>query len=242
MRRNTLLPREHGAYAQLLAPLLAALIVGSPGLAAALLSIAACAAFLANEPLLVVLGHRGRRLAESAGAAARARLRLTGAIAISAGVAGLALAPHAIPAALLVALPVVLLGSLAWRRAVHSLGGELVAAIALPGASVPIAVAAGIPLLAACASWLAWSLGYSASVVAVHHVIERRRGPTPDDGARVTATLGATALAAVCGLWVALPLAVTAAVVAVLAPSPRYLRTIGFVLVGASVGSIVLGI
>ena len=66
-RRRSLWPREHGAYAQLAAPLLTALVIVRPTVAAALLALAACIAFLANEPLLVVLGHRGKRMREQDG-------------------------------------------------------------------------------------------------------------------------------------------------------------------------------
>ena len=57
-----LLPREHGAYVQLLAPLtLSFLLTGGGNVAAALFAGAAIVAFVANEPLLVLLGHRGKR-------------------------------------------------------------------------------------------------------------------------------------------------------------------------------------
>src|SRR5262249_5958355 len=50
---RSLWPREHGAYAQLGAPLATALARQVPTVPAALLAAAACCAFLANEPLLV---------------------------------------------------------------------------------------------------------------------------------------------------------------------------------------------
>jgi hypothetical protein len=54
-----------------------------PTLPAVLLAIAAMSAFLANEPLLVVLGHRGRRAREIDGSRAARRLAATvGAAAI----------------------------------------------------------------------------------------------------------------------------------------------------------------
>src|SRR3954452_18893302 len=56
-------PKEHGAYGQLLFPIVTALAAGRPGTVASLLSIAALCAFLAHEPLLVLLGQRGPRAA-----------------------------------------------------------------------------------------------------------------------------------------------------------------------------------
>src|SRR5437868_1047392 len=61
MTRRSLLPREHGAYFQLGIPLIIAYLRCAANLAMVELTAAAALAFLANEPLLVVLGHRGRR-------------------------------------------------------------------------------------------------------------------------------------------------------------------------------------
>jgi len=58
-----MLPREHGAYGQLLFPLVTPLAAGRPGLAALLLTMTAVCAFLAHEPLLVLAGRRGARSA-----------------------------------------------------------------------------------------------------------------------------------------------------------------------------------
>ncbi|HEY5937251.1 MAG TPA: YwiC-like family protein, partial [Kofleriaceae bacterium] len=91
-RPRSLWPREHGAYVQLLVPLLTGLAARVPTIAAVLLAIAACAAFLANEPLLVVLGHRGARMKTRDGDRARARLVLLASIAFACGAGGLALA------------------------------------------------------------------------------------------------------------------------------------------------------
>lgn len=57
-----LLPREHGAYGQLLLSLLSALaLFGKPRLTSLLLCGAALLLFWAHEPLLLLLGHRGAR-------------------------------------------------------------------------------------------------------------------------------------------------------------------------------------
>src|SRR5262245_28487506 len=56
-----MLPREHGAYGQLLFPLVTALAVGWPTVAAYGLAVAGIALFVAHEPLLVVMGQRGVR-------------------------------------------------------------------------------------------------------------------------------------------------------------------------------------
>ena len=54
-------PREHGAYVELLAPLLTALLFLPFSTASLAYASAACALFLAHEPCLVLLGLRGAR-------------------------------------------------------------------------------------------------------------------------------------------------------------------------------------
>ena len=56
-----MLPREHGVYGQLVFPLATALTIAHAGSSSVLTATAAIALFLAHEPLVVLLGHRGRR-------------------------------------------------------------------------------------------------------------------------------------------------------------------------------------
>jgi hypothetical protein len=248
-KRRSLWPREHGAYAQLAAPIVTALVLGELRAPALLLASAAVAAFLANEPLLVVLGHRGARLAASHGPRARRRLALLTALGAGAGIWGLLLAPSAaIRISAVCAVPIVALLVLAWRRGQHSVAGELVAAIALPAASAPIAVAAGIPWDLGIVLWIAWSIGYASTVVAVHRVIARhRRPPTRADRALVT-SLGVLALAivgvgiALPALLLAIPLVAVSEVLVLRPPPASRLRTIGVVLVLATVAAIAIAI
>src|SRR4051812_9461537 len=55
-----LLPREHGAYAELLLPLTAALCI-APSSAGFAWALGASTLFLLHDPVLVLLGHRGQR-------------------------------------------------------------------------------------------------------------------------------------------------------------------------------------
>src|SRR6266540_2736363 len=133
----SLLPREHGAWGQLAMPLATGLALGRPGAAALLLVAGIVLAFLAHEPLLVVLGQRGRRVKEALGARAARRLAALGAAAVVCGVTALLLASPAArlaalaPAAL--ALPVAPLvaatrGLLPWPAALGVLPTALAAA------------------------------------------------------------------------------------------------------------------
>ena len=236
-------PREHGAYAQLGAPLLTALAVAAPTTPAIALAIAACLAFLANEPLMIVLGHRGPRMHAASGPAARLRLGITaGGAAISAGV-GLALAPpHALALAAFVAIPVLATIGLAWTKSVHSVAGELVAAAALPGAAAPVAAASGVPWQTAALLWLAWSLGYAASVVAVHEILRRQRRVAPRLLLAIAAAAVAVSAVWVRALWVAVPLVGLSAGLGVRPPSARRVRTIGVALVIASTASVAIAV
>ncbi len=80
-----LLPREHGAYAELGFPLLSGLVLGSPGAASWLFVAAAILLFLANEPLVILLGVRGRRAREEMGPAARRLVLGLGGLGAAAG-------------------------------------------------------------------------------------------------------------------------------------------------------------
>lgn len=237
---RSLLPREHGAYAQLAAPVIATCIA-APSLAGALLALAAACAFVANEPLLVVLGHRGKRMKAEDGARAMRWLVVLVVAALVAGITGLALAPHAIAAAALTIVPAVVLVGFAWQRKERTLLGELVAAITLTGAALPVAVAGGMALRSATWMWAAWAVGYALTVVAVHRVITRhKRRMQGADVSSFAAMLGAACGLAYLGLAIALPLAAAALALVIVAPSARHLRAIGFVLVGASLISLVV--
>jgi hypothetical protein len=58
-----LFPKEHGAYGQLLFPIATAFAVGRISLAGLALAGAGACAFIAHEPLLVLIGRRGPRVA-----------------------------------------------------------------------------------------------------------------------------------------------------------------------------------
>lgn len=244
---RSLLPREHGAYVQLATPLLVALVAVGVTPAGVLFALAACLAFVSNEPLLIALGHRGRRLRESDGRRARAWFAILAGAAAIAGIAGLVLAPmDARIAAAVLAVPSALLFVLGWRKQERTFLGETVAAIALTGAAAPVAVAAGMALPDALGLWLAWAIGYACTVVAVHRVIERhKRPPTRID--RVAAiTLSTLALASVAAsifaahALVVIPFAASAAALVIAPPPATKLRAIGYALIGASLISATL--
>lgn len=228
---RSLWPREHGAYVQLLVPLATALAIGVPTTPSLVLAAAAIAAFLANEPLLVILGHRGRRLQEEAGARARPRLVMFASTGVVTAVIGLALArPATLHAAAIAAIPCTVVLVLAWRREQHTLLGELVAAIAVPGMALPVAVANGSTLGPALAVWAAWSIGFASTVIAVHRVIARHKARATAVDAIALAGLVATAALLVLApfpITIAVALVATSALLIAWPPKATNLRAIG---------------
>lgn len=244
--RDPLLPREHGAYIQLFAPLATALVLRVPSVSAILIGVAATATFFGSEALLVLRGGRGARRRERDGKRAGKRARTCGAIAIASVGVGLVLAPRgAIELAGLVAIPASLALFLASRRRLHTQLGEVIAAIALAGAAAPVAAAAGVDRDEALVLWLAWSAGFATSVFAVHGVLARHR--RPDAGGRLDAHVGAVIVLAALA-WanptagVAVPLAVASAVVAGVRPSAKRLTTVGIALAISSVLSAAIAV
>lgn len=241
MARRSLWPREHGAYFQLGIPLVAALGLRAPAVAGVGWAAAACLAFLAHEPLLVMLGHRGSRMRSAEGGRARNSLIVLGGGAVILGAAAFALAPPAMRwVAALSLVPVAAVGALAWCHAEHTLAGELVAATALTGVAAPVLVAGGAAPAAAVTVWLGWALGFAASVAAVHRVMARHKRPA--SGIDVALAIGLVAVAAG-GIatatrspasLIAAPLVTIAALLVLAPPSASRLRAVGVAIAAAA--------
>lgn len=247
--KRSLWPREHGAYVQLLAPLATALAIAptAPGI---LFATAACGAFLAHEALMVARGMRGVRRRDLDGARAGSRLRWAGAITIACAIAGVVLAPaEAIRMLPLVAIPATVAMIQASRRRLHTLGGEMIAAVALSSASVPVAAAGGIARADVLLLWAAWSVGFAATVVVVHGVLANHRKSSTKTAPRRT-SFALLSIAAWVGMATliaplaapAIPLVVASLVVEIAGPSARHVRAIGIALACASVLSGALAI
>jgi YwiC-like protein len=250
------LPREHGAYGELLLPLASALAIGRPGAAAIAFTLAALLAFLAHEPLLLVLGQRGARVGATYGAGATRVLVGLGGLAAAAGIAGIAWTPAAarpatlVPAALGAAVLV-----LVWRRHERTLAGELTVAAALSSCSLAVAAAGGVPLAAALGCWITWLLAFAVVNVTVRALIERwkTRGVVdrrPAAAATAGAAIGAATLGVVhdllapAALVALLPTALTALALTIAPVAPRQLRASGWALVaatGATAASLAFG-
>lgn len=240
-----LLPREHGAYAELGFPLLTGLVLGTPTWPAWLFVAAALLFFFANEPLVILAGARGKRLQAELAAPAKARLLLLGSLGAACGLAALWLAPASarwlalVPAALAAGLaPVVLAKNL------KTLPGEFIAAAAFSSMVLPVAASGGVSGIALWGPALMWFVTTLVATLSVHAIKSRVTGAAPwvvpaaTWSARLALLL---ALAAVAWLpaWRTVALAAClplAGVIAVnhLALSPKKLKQVGWALVVAN--------
>ena len=240
-----LLPREHGAYAELGFPLLSGLLLGSPGAASVLFVAAAVLLFLANEPLVVLLGVRGKRAREEHAAGARRSLALLGGRGAGAGIAALWLAPA--PARGLALVPAVLalgLVPVVLSRNLKTLPGEVVAGAAFSAMHLPVAAAGEVAGPALWGPPVLWFAVTVSATLAVHAIKSRVTGATPWVVPAATwtarlALLGALAAWVWMPGWRSVALAAClplAGVVAVnrLALSPRKLKHVGWAVVAAN--------
>ena len=252
-----MVPREHGAYAELLFPILTVFLGGRPTASTFLLAIATIACFLANEPLLVLYGQRGARTKREGSDRAKRALLVFFLIALGAGAAGLWLAPP--QARYAVALPLILgitLVMLAIQGLERSMVGEALAATTLSSVAVPLGVSAGLSLPASLAVSLIWLVTSLLGTAIVRLTVARTKAKTDADLKSVR--LKRALLVLVCllviavgvaapygsrvGLWVlaaAVPVAVVVLAMAALRPTARRLRLIGWSLVAANLLSLI---
>lgn len=247
-----MIPREHGAYAELLFPIVTVLLGGSPTGSTWLLALGAVGAFLANEPLLVLVGQRGTRTKREEGDRAKRALLVFAALALGAGASGLVLAPRS--AQLSIVLPLLLGGMLimlAIEGLERSMFGEALAAAALSSVAVPLGLSAGLELTAALSVALIWAVTALLGTSVVRLTVARTKAKTPEALRAVglkRLALILTCLAVIAigvtapfgsrvGLWVlaaAVPVALTVLLMALLQPTAKRLRLMGWSLVAAN--------
>ena len=247
-----MLPREHGAYGQLLFPLVTALAIGRPGAAALTLSAAAIFGFLAHEPLLILLGQRGRRAAQEQ----RPRAwRWFAAWAVAAlACAALAIALMPVYARIGLSIPgglTLVLGIVIAARHERTTAGEILTALTLSSLAYPIALTAQAPSRAAVTCAAAFATAFVAATVSVRAVIMRTRRP-PAALSRIVAALALVVailglatlwrldLAAGVGVWAALPVCAVGFVLVLAPPSATRLRVVGWTLVAATTATAIV--
>jgi hypothetical protein len=248
-RTRALVPHEHGAYGQLLFPLATALALGRPGAAACALGVASILAFVAHEPLVVVLGRRGPRARGERGAEALRRLAVLGAGALAAGAVGVVLAtPAARLGVMLSAALAAVVVALVVAGRERELIGELVVAAALASPGFAVALAAGVGTRVAAACLATWVLSFAAAVAVIRAVVERIRTRGASDHRAAAALIAVALLAGAFALagWGVLPAPAAYALVpkilvvlglAALPPPPRRLGRAGWLLAAGSLAT-----
>ena len=242
-----MLPREHGAYGQLLFPLVTALAIGRPGAAALTLSAAAIFAFLAHEPLLVLLGQRGRRAVQEQ--RSRAWRWFAACTVAALACAAVAIASMPVDALIGLSVPGVLTLALAIviaARHERKTAGEILTTLTLSSLAYPVALAVQAPSRAAVTLAAAFATAFVAATLSVRAVIMCTRRP-PAALSRITAglalvvgILGLAALwrlglAAGVGSWAVLPVCGVGFVLVLAPPSATRLRLVGWTLIAATV-------
>ena len=247
-----MLPREHGAYGQLLFPLATALAIGRPGAAALMLAAAAVFAFLAHEPLLILLGQRGRRAAQEQRPRAW-RWFSTWAVAALACTA-LAIALMPVGARIGLSVPgglTLVLGIVIAARHERTTAGEILTALALSSLAYPVALAAQAPARVAVTCAAAFATAFVAATVSVRAVIMCTRRP-PAARSRIVAALALVVgilglaalwqlgLAAGVGVLAALPVCGVGFVLVLAPPSATRLRLVGWTLIAATAATAIV--
>jgi hypothetical protein len=245
------LPREHGAYGQMALPLITALATAGPSTGGALLTVAVVAAFVAHEPIAILLGQRGIRVQRERRAVAVGAAAGCAAVGAIAGVGSiLVVEPAARWSILIPLLPAIVLGVTTLRAREKSWHGELAASLAFAGAAVPVSMAAGASLADAAVVAIPFALLFVTSTLAVRTIIVRVRGGGNARATTLTqrSVVAIAAVAAVALAWLAavdaLPTSTMAAAapgllmalaVSARPPAPTRLRTVGWTLVGVSI-------
>lgn len=244
----SLLPREHGAYAQIAFPQITALALDWPAWAALLLLTAIVCVFLLHEPVMILTGARGGRARREQAPRARRRAALLLAVALPAGAGGLLLAGTAarLAALIVLALAALLLPLIVSRKEKTALG-ELLVAITLASTMVPVALASGVaPRVAGIAAGV-WIVAFTLSTITVRSIIARAKRDAAPGWAHFAAPL--LCAAAITGAFVlavaghlptlaavaVLPTALVALLFGLLGIHPRNLRRMGWSLVASNV-------
>ncbi len=255
--QRKMVPREHGAYAELLFPIVSVLLGGAATTSTWLLAIGAVGAFLANEPLLVLFGQRGTRMKREESDRAKRALLLFSLVALGAGIAGLVLAPTQVQYTIVVPLLLgVTLVMLAIQGLERSMFGEGLAAATLSSIAIPLGLSAGLGSTVTLSVALLWLTTSLLGTAAVRLTVARTKAKTEEVLRRVAFKRGililVSSLVIIVGvvglsgsrdglsiLAAAMPVALVVLAVAALQPTARRLRLMGWSLVAANLCSLI---
>lgn len=197
--RSSLLPREHGAYAELAFPLLTGVALGAPSLQVLALASAAVAFFLANEPVAILLGARGGRIKDQQGQRAKRRgLVLIGAGLLLGGAGVLGAGASIWPALLFPTLAGALLIPMALSGRQKSVLGELLVVTAFSTLILPFAAASGLSPIRVIPAVLVWWVSFTLGTLEVHAIKARHKDRGRNRWTRWTSPLASSLALAAC--------------------------------------------
>lgn len=241
-----LMPREHGAYAQLGFPLATGLIYARGDLGAIGFAVAAIGLFLAHEPVAVLAGVRGQRLQDTLGDLARGRILLLGAAAALGLLAAIGLgSPRAWRAAAIPGGLALLLLPLLGTRRLKSMPGETLVAAVFSTSVLPLALCGPASWRSAAVAAGVWFAAVLPAILAVHAIKVAHKGrpegrwtlaaaPGLAAGVGIIATASAVLLPAwATELLAVLPPALAVLVLGLFPPHPRHLKRVGWTMVTA---------
>ncbi len=231
----SLKPKEHGAYAIVMIPILTALVTSDASIVGAAVVVASIAGFCAHEPLLVALGHRGRRVRRDAPVA---RSRATGLLLLSvlAGTTAMWFGTPGVRISLVGCLLLAIASlTLAVARQHRTLGGQLFGVAGLSVPCVPILIAGGLSVPQTLLVWSVWLLGFVSTTLAVRGVIAaQKRQPRALHWSGLGLTTVAIAGAVWAGIWLplaSLPMIAASWLLMLWPPPAKYLKRVGWTLV-----------
>jgi hypothetical protein len=220
--------------------------VGRPAVAAWSFAAAAVCAFLAHEPLLILLGQRGSRARRERQDQVVRWFAAFATVSAALGAVAFALMPPIARLAVLVPIAFsLILAALIFAHQERTAIGEVLSALTLASVAIPLAVASGASTTTAVTCAAAFASGFVAAIMCVRAVIAHTRYP-PGTRSRATAmlitlavlsilvSLRSRGLVASVAPWAAAPLLVGGAALAAVPPSARQVRIIGWTLVATT--------
>jgi hypothetical protein len=225
--------------------MLSALLAGAPRFAAVAFTAGAVLAFLAHEPLLVWRGQRGPRMLREHGPRALRRGLVLAGLSALCYAAGVAVAPLALGPAAVIAVVLGVAGfgvALAGRE--KTVGGELLAALAVSSAALPVALAAGLGLAFSAALVAVWVVSFAVSTAAARGIALRAKdhgrslrlaGALAVVVAAAATALAASGLAPLRAALAPAPALVLAVALSLRPVPPAKIRLVGWSMIAASV-------
>jgi hypothetical protein len=232
-----MMPKEHGAYAELALPMLTVLLGVHPNWTTLLYAIATVAFFLAHEPLLVVLGQRGRKQQREQFKRARLHLAVRTLVGVLGGAIAFGMSSWQQRIWLLPSVGLFLLVSVAVKMGKEKTAwGELTATVCFTSVSLVLGTSVGLGWQTSCLVMAVWTFTFWLATLAVRSTSQSRKQIWPWE--RFAALVGSLVVLLVSG-WLlakdlrpwALALLFPSAlsfVLGILQPHPRHLRRMGW--------------